>query len=303
MAKKPNKILRNISVLGLAALLTLTGTTLTGCSKAMEEAQDNIDYSVTAVLNDDAYVQDVYNNAQFSDFTFLCADVAKENNNQYNIDINGIVNVTNEDTKAAYTTLNYLVDGKFFDEMDKATHENIINTLASIVQNEKFNSILVEKVGDVKTLNESMSKVIESPLDGYKMNKNFLYGIGNVTFDAENNVASFSTKDASKFSKTSTYTTYGLVGVDSKGNPKYGMVVRTKTDYETFFINHNVHIQLTPEEFAAAQNDHSIIFNKFNEYVKNEAKDKYVIQETNIHNNSEFSANMMDELNLGELGR
>ena len=103
--QKLHKILRGISILGLATILALTGGTLTGCSKAMQEAQDNIDYSVTAVLNNDEYAQQLCGNAQFSDFTFLCADVAKENNNKYNVDINGIVNVTNENTKAAYTTL------------------------------------------------------------------------------------------------------------------------------------------------------------------------------------------------------
>ncbi|MBQ8425725.1 MAG: hypothetical protein IJX17_06895 [Clostridia bacterium] len=302
MARK-NNLVRKISVLGLAAALAFTGMTLTGCSKAMQEAQENIDYSVTTVLNEDASIQERYDNAIFSDFTFLGADVAKENNNKYNIDINGVVNVTKENTESAYTTLNYLVDGKYFDEMDKATHENIINTLATIVQNEKFQSVSVEKVGNVQALNESMSKVIESPLDGFRMNKNFLYGVGNVSFDEETKVASFSTKDASKFSKTTTTTTYGYMGTDAKGNPKYGLITRTKTDYETFFINHNVYVQLTPEEFEAAKNDHSIIFSKFNEYVKNEAKDKYVIQETNISNEQEYSANMRDNISLSELGQ
>ena len=84
MAKnKGKKAMKCITVVGLAFMLALSGASLTGCSKAMQTAQDNIDYSVTEVLNNDEYTQQVYNNAQFSDFTFLCADVAKENNNMY----------------------------------------------------------------------------------------------------------------------------------------------------------------------------------------------------------------------------
>ena len=37
---------------------------------------------------------------------------------------------------------------------------------------------------------------------------------------------------------------------------------------------------------------------KFNEYVKNNEKDKYVIQETNVVQEKDFSANMMDRVSL-----
>ena len=293
-----NNLVKKISVLGLAAVMAFTGLTLTGCSKALQEAQANIDQSVTEVLNVDESIQ-AQCDAQFENFTFLCADVEKGGSNQYAVDINGIASIQNSN-QDAYTTLSYLVDGKYFDEMDKATHENIINALASIVQNEKFQSFSVSNINNVEKLNEAMSKVIESPLDDFHMSKNFLYAVGNVTLDEQNNVASFSTRDASKFYKTTTQTRYGLVGVDSKGNPKYGLVTTTKTDYETFFLNHNVYIQLTPEEMAIAKQDSSFIFDKFAELVKQEAKEKYVIQETHVQKDKEFAANMMDEVSLGQ---
>ena len=294
MAK--NKKLR-LSVLGLATLVAIGAMTLTGCSKAMQEAQDNIDNSVVTVMNADESIQERYN-ANFSDFTFLCADVAQADANQYNVDVNGLITMTTDKADTAYTTLSYLVDGKYFNDMDKATHEDIINKLATIVQNEKFQSVSVEKIGNPQALSNSMSEVMESPLDDYNMSKNFLYAVGNVQFDETENIAAFSTKDASRFSKTTVRTSYGLVGFDSEGKPKYGLVTSTKTDYQTFFIDHNVYIKLTPEEMAAAKNDHSIIFNKFNEYVKNNQKDMYVIQETNVVQDKDFSANMMDNVSL-----
>lgn len=297
---KNNKIVKRISVLGLAALIGLTGMTLTGCSNKLKEAQNNIDYSVTAVLNEDEQLKQNYNNANFSDFTFLCSDVEKNENNKYDIDINGIVNINNDKTQKAYATLKYLVDGKYFDEMSNASQEEVINTLALIVQNENFKSVSIQKVNNIKDLNSSMSAVTESPLKDFSMDKNFLYGIGNISFDEENNVASFSTKEASKFSKTTVTTSYGIVGINSDGTPRMGLVTTTNTEYKTFFLEHNILLKLSPEEMEAAKNDNSIIFDKFTEYVKNKEKDKYVVQESNIENENEFSANMMDDVTLGK---
>lgn len=295
MAKKNSKLVKRISVLGLAAALALTGMTLTGCSKALQEAQSNIDQSVTMVLNEDQSIQERYNE-QFSNFTFLCADVEKGNQNEYSIDINGLATVA-ESNQKAYTTLNYLVDGHYFDEMDKATHENIINTLATIVQNENFKSVSIAKVNDIGKLNDSVSNCIESPLDGYNVSRNFLYGVGNLNFEDESNVVSFDTKEAVRFYKTTVQTSYGIVGYGDNG-PKYGLVTTTKTDYQNFFMGHTVYLQLTPEEYQAAKENNSIIFDKFNEFVESKATDKYVIQETNVQTDKEYSANMMDEVNL-----
>ena len=49
---------------------------------------------------------------------------------------------------------------------------------------------------------------------------------------------------------------------------------------------------------AAAKTDHSIIFAKFNEYVKNKQKDMYVVQETNVVQDKDYTANMMDRVSL-----
>lgn len=291
--KKNNKINR-IVVLGVAGLALVTG--LTGCSKPMKEAQANIDDKVVTVMNADEETM-ARLGGEVSNFTFLSADTTKNNNNQYNVDINGIT-TTKETNEKAYTTLNYLVDGKYFDSMDKATHENIINTIATVVENEKFNSISVNKVKDVKALNDAMGNVSESPVEDYCFNRNFLYGIGNVEYNESENVVSFTAKDTTEFKRTSTDINWGITGFGSDGGPEYGWVVSTKTEYKTFFMDQKVYVKLSKEDFEKAKVDESIIFQKFTEYVKNKEKDNYVIKTESVLNSKDFSANMMNNVSL-----
>lgn len=291
---KKGKNIKRIVVLGAAGLALVTG--LTGCSKAMKEAQANIDDKVVTVMNADDEVM-ARLGGEISNFTFLSADTTKENNNQYTVDINGIATTKATDEKA-YTTLNYLIDGKYFDSMEKATHENIINTLASVVENEKFNSISVNKVKDVKALNEAMGLVSESPVEDYRINENFLYGIGNVEFNDKENVVSFTAKETTKFGKTTTDVSWGVTGIGSDGGLEFGWVVSTKTDYKTFFIDQKVYVKLSKEDFEKAKTDESVIFEKFVGYVNNNQKDNYVIKTESVLNSKDFSANMMNNVSL-----
>lgn len=291
---KKGKNIKRIVVLGAAGLALVTG--LTGCSKAMKEAQANIDDKVVTVMNADDEVM-ARLGGEISNFTFLSADTTKENNNQYTVDINGIATTKATDEKA-YTTLNYLIDGKYFDSMGKATHENIINTLASVVENEKFNSISVNKVKDVKALNEAMGLVSESPVEDYRINENFLYGIGNVEFNDKENVVSFTAKETTKFKKTTTDVSWGITGIGSDGGPEFGWVVSTKTDFKTFFIDQKVYVKLSKEDCEKAKTDESVIFEKFVGYVKNNQKDNYVIKTESVLNSKDFSANMMNNVSL-----
>ena len=299
MAKKYSKVKKTLQVLGISALIFAGTLSLVGCSgKELQSAQDNIDTTVTTVLNSEE-IQAV-ENAPFENFTFLCADVTKDCPTQYTIDINGVANYANSDKKA-YTTFNYIVNDSYFSNEESFKNEAaIINTLSDIVKNENYNSYSISTVKDLTALNNAMKTVTESPLDGYKSNTNFLYGVSNVQLSESDNVASFSTKELTKFSRTRTEVTYGITGyVD--GKPKYGLVTRTKTDYESFFLDQNVYVQLTPEEMEMAKKDESIVFDKFVEYVKNDQKDKFVIQETNIAKDKELDANMKDYISLGDI--
>ena len=298
MAKKYSKVKKTLQVLGITALIFAGTLTLTGCGKELQTAQENIDTTVTTVLNSEE-IQAV-ENAPFENFTFLCADVSKDCPTQYTIDINGVANYANSDKKA-YTTFNYIVSDSYFSNEENIKNEAaIINTLADIVKNENYNSYSISTVKDLTALNNAMKNVTESPLDGYNPHSNFLYGVSNVQLSESDNVASFSTKELIKFSRTRTEVTYGITGyVD--GKPKYGTIVRAKTDYESFFLDQNVYVQLTPEEMEMAKKDESIVFEKFAEYVKNDQKDKFVIQETNVAKDKEFDANMKDQVSLGDI--
>ena len=298
MAKKYSKAKKTLQVLGLTALVFVGAFTLTGCNNEFKQAQANIDTSVTHVLNSEE-IQTV-ENAPFENFTFLCADVTKDGTAQYSIDINGVANYANSDEKA-YTTFNYIVNDSYFSNEDNVKNQAaIINTLADIVKNENYNSYSISTVKDLSALNNAMKQVTESPLDGYRTNQNFLYGVSNVHLSESDNVASFSTKELTRFSRTRTEITYGIIGYFD-GKPKYGPVTRTKTDYESFFMDQTVYIKLTPEEMERAKQDESIIFDKFVEYVNSNHNDKYVIQETNVAKDKEFDANMRDQVSLGDI--
>lgn len=287
------KKVRRIVVLGVAGLMMVGG--LTACSNPIKEAQANIDDKVVTVLNaDEETIARL--GGEIENFTFLSADTTKQED-KYNIDINGVA-TAKESNQKAYTTLNYLVDGKYFDEMEKANHENVINALASIVENENFNSISVNKVGNVKALSDAMGKVSESPVEDYDMSKNFLYGIGNVEYNDAENVVSFTAKDTTKFSRTSSDLNWGVVRTNSDGSLEWGWVVSTKTEYKTFFMDQKVYVKLSKEDYEKSKTDESVIFQKFTEYVNNKQKDNYVIQTQNVMNEKDFSANMMDNVNL-----
>ena len=299
MAPKYSQVKRKLMVLGLAATMFAGVLTMTGCSnKELESAQNRIDSSITHVLNSSEIQEE--ENDLFSQYTFLCADVEKADNSMYSIDINGIATRADSEQKS-YTTFNYIVSDSYFqNEDDLKNSASIINKFAEIVENENYTSYSIANVKNLDALNNTMREVTDAPIDGYHTTgENFLYGVSSVELSESDNVASFSTKELTKFSRTRTEVTYGIKGyVDGKA--QYGPIVRTVTDYESFFMEHNVYIKLTPEEMEQAKHDESIVFEKFVEYVNSKQKDKYVIQETNIIDSKQFDANMKNYVDLSK---
>lgn len=295
---KSKKVKRAIQVLGLSATIFAGALTLAGCAPSeLELAQQNIDTTVTAVLNDENIQSEINN--PIENFTFLCADVEKSSNDNYNIDINGVSNYTNNDKKG-YTTLSYEVDSSYFNADSTKNTATLINTMSDIVTNEKYNAYSIIDVNDLSSLNTAIGTNTNIPLDGFKYKNNFVYKVGNVQLSENDNVASFSASELTKFYKTTKQVTYGIVGYYD-GKPRYGLVTRTHTDYESFFFDHNIYVQLSPEEFEQAKTDESIIFDKFVEYVNSNQTDKYVVQETNIAKDKEFNANMKGNVQLGDI--
>ncbi len=300
MAKKYSSVKNKLMVLGLAATLFVGSMTLTGCtSKELEGAQAYIDSSMTHVLNSEAIQQ--AENELFSKYTFLCADVNKTDGSMYSVDINGIATRA-ESEKKAYTTFNYLVSDSYFQNEDELkSSADIINKFAEIIEKENYSSYSISNVKNLDSLNSTMREVTDCPIDGgyHPSGENFLYGVSGVELSEADNVASFSTKELTKFSRTRTEVTYGIKGYFD-GKPQYGTIIRSVTDYESFFMEHNIYVKLTPEEMEQAKQDESIVFEKFAEYVKSGQKDKFVVQETNIMDSKQYDANMKDHVDLSK---
>lgn len=299
MTKRYSKVKQTLVILGLVGTIFTGALGLTGCtSSEYKQAQENIDVAVTETLNS-AEIQ-AKEKGLFSNYTFLAADVKQENDSQYLVGINGIAERA-ETNKKEYTTINYLVSNSYFENEENTKNDvAIINTLAEIVKNENYQDYSIANVNDLDGLNNAMGDVTESPIDGFRENSNFLYGVGNVQFSEEDNVVSFTTKELTKFSRTRNEITYGIVSYID-GKPQYGTVIKPVTDYESFFIDNTVYIKLTPEEMERAKVDESIVFDKFIEYVKNQQKDKYVIQQTNVADEKAFNANMKNFISFGAL--
>ena len=301
MAKHYSKVKNTLVVLGLIGTIFVGTLGLTGCTtKDLENAQAYMDTTVTTVLNSED-IQAVENEL-FSNYTFLGADINKADESQYSIDINGIAKHA-DSGQNSYATFNYLVSDSYFAEKDATKNEAaIINTLAEIVKNENYQEYSIANVNSLDKLNNAMGKVTESPLDYFRYFNNFLYGVSDVELSEADCVASFSTKELSKFSRTKTETTIGIIGYFD-GKPQYGPVVRSVTEYESFYIDNNVYIKLTPEEMERAKTDESFVFDKFIEYVESKQTDKYVIQQTNVADQKEFDANMKDHVSFKNLDK
>lgn len=301
MAKHYSKVKNTLVVLGLIGTIFIGSLGLTGCTpRELETAQANMDTTMTAVLNSED-IQAIENEL-FSSYTFLGADINKADEAQYSIDINGIAKSSSTDDKS-YTTFNYLVSDSYFAEKDATKNEAaIINTLTEIIKNENYQEYSIANVKSLDALNNAMGKATESPLDYFRYFNNFLYGVSDVSLSEADCVASFSTKELTKFSRTKTETTIGIIGyVDGKA--QYGPVVRSVTEYESFYIDNIVYIKLTPEEMARAQTDEAFVFEKFVEYVESKQTDKYVIQQTNIADQKQFDANMHDYVSFKNLDK
>lgn len=295
MAKKPSNMKKTFIALGLSAVALASAFTLAGCSESkLTKAQNNIDHQVTSVLNQEEIQNEL--NSPFSNFTFLGANVEESNSKKYNVNINGIATYQNTNQKA-YTAFNYIVNKNYFDEKSTKSNADIINTLAEIVKNEDYETYSIANVNNLQALNHAMGKATESPIDDFQFNRNFLYGVSDVNFSEEDGVVSFSTKEYVNFSRTRTVVEYAYVwhgDNDWSFEPRWTVV----TDYEPFFMDHNVYLKLTPEEMKQAKTDSSIIFDKFTEYVNGNQKDKYVIQQTSVAKEKDMGANMHSDISL-----
>ena len=286
----------------LALIPSVALGSLTSCiDTPLEEAQTNLNNLIVVKLKNNEDMNKQYAEAaQDLGFEFLEVDVDKKQE-QYKVDINGLLtlNAANkEKAENAYTTLSYLVEGHYFENVDPESQVEVINALSSIVENEEFKAVAIQKVGNPKDISDAIKSITESPLKDYNVNSNFLYAVGNLEFDEANNVATFSTKNASRFSTTVIETTTGIISVNPDGSTEIGPIVTSDTKYETYFMDYDISIKLTPEEMKAAQEDNKVVFDKFVEYVKTKDFSRYMVKKTRSQDEKEFTADLMNEVSL-----
>lgn len=284
-----SKIPKPIKVLGLSAMGLISTVSISGCSTKINMAQENIDNAVVNVLNSDLIQNN--ENYKFRNFTFLGADI-NGNGQNFEIDINGIA--TNTIKNKSYTTLNYVVpvfDFKYDTKLEKSDNNvNLINTLAEIVKNEQLVSYSNLNIKNISKMNISMAKITDSHLDNdYKCQGNFLYAVNNLSFNEQEQFASFTTKEFIKFTK---------MNVDYWAFTENGPIYTIDADRKSYFVDQNVYVSLTPEEIAQAKTDSSIVFSKFTEYVNNNENEKYVIEQTEMSENQELGVVMNEEVSL-----
>ena len=138
--------------------------------------------------------------------------------------------------------------------------------------------------------NTTVAKVTPSNLDDeYKCENNFLYAVNNLTFNEQEQLACFSTKELIRFSN---------IEVNYWAFTENGPIFTIDGDRQSFFVNQNICIELSPEEIANAKNNSAIVFNKLAEYVDNNQKDKYVVEQTSVSKNQELGVVMNEEVSL-----
>lgn len=159
-----NKLKKTLSVMGVAAASMAAVLSTTGCStNKIQKAQDKLGDTVVEKLNEESVKKDDF----FSKFTFLCANVLKnEDAGRFNIDISGTGKYKNIG-KETYTTLSFDVDNKYFEGKQLADTADVIDTFTEIVANEQMESLSSVNVSSAKKLNDSMRTVTLDEAEKY----------------------------------------------------------------------------------------------------------------------------------------
>lgn len=155
-----------------------------------------------------------------------------------------------------------------FSDVGKSDYK-LVNALAEIVKNEKSNSITINKVNDLNTLNKSLLVCKDS-----KYTDNFLYSIKNLEIGKDS--ASFDTESAAKY--------YYQTVIPA------GKIMVPRMNYAYEYIDENVMVKLTKEEIERAKLDESYIFDKFSEYVNAKQTENYAVQRKSCKNYKDLTA-------------
>ncbi|MBE7074697.1 MAG: hypothetical protein E7376_01800 [Clostridiales bacterium] len=268
--------LKRFAALGATCLL-LTGA-LTGCSKELEEAQDNLNKAGLAAINRSQIVK-IETSDEINDYVFSGADFLLEGQN-YTIDVNGFTESQNG--QKAYACLKYDVPASEFAQIDAKDSVEVLNAIAKVVNEYEMKSFEYAPMKSLTEFNKTIGKTFESPLDGYNYSSNLTYSVKSITFNEQEGYVSFKTNQNVDYVKRVTRTT--LVYNGKTMVP----IVQTQYYHEKFNQEHEIFIKASPEEMQAMKEDKSLIFDKFIRVVKEEQKSEYVVKAGNIQNQKAF---------------
>lgn len=270
--------LKRLVALG-ATVLMLTGA-LTGCSKELENAQDNVNKAaLDAIINNSQIVKqetsDEINNYIFSGADFVL------NGEKYQLDVSGFA--TNTKNEKAYANLEYEVPASEFKDVDAKDSVEVLNAIAKVITEYEMKNFDYAPMKSLTSFNNAMNKTFESPIEGYKFSSGLTYAVEDITFNKQDGYVSFSTRQNVDYSKTTTRTVLMYTGKSMVP------VVQTHTDHEKFNQEHQIYIKASPEEISAMQADKSLIFEKFVNLVNEGQKTDYTVRAGNIQNEKPFN--------------
>ena len=256
------------SLVGLAGYLIVDGVDR---SNKWSEAEQTIEKVALEKLNENEQAK-LDLGGEFSNYSFLCSDIEKQEDLKYKVNVNGFV-FSNELNRQAFTTMNYIVDKNYFSDGNKGTH-NVLNKVANIIKNENIVDCSVNKVNDVQKLNQTFLNIDARNMLKNCTYQNFLYGIDNL--EVNDGIASFNAKS--------------LVSYTSNNLIRY----RSTADTYYSFTNEKIKINLNEEDVELAKNNESYIFDKFCNYVSKNQKYNYSVQELNSSNYENYLAKNLD---------
>ena len=274
------------AVLGVTMLMSMG--MLTGCSNEFAAAQENLNKVGLDQLQQSSVVREV-TNEDFSDFQFLCAEFEVNDDKTYDVDVNGVAQY-NDGNDQAYVKMSYNLDEKYFYEIRSDDKIAVINTLAEAMGKEEMKAFDYAALNSIKEINSTVKNIAESPLDDYSFNKGMVFSLGKIRFDEGQDRVYFEMKAHVKYEHS--YVTW---------EPRYnGVTTVTRYEYDDFIHTNDIYLNVDKQEMAEMKADNKLIFDKFVSVVKNNEKDKYVINSNEIDklkdlDTSLFKSVVMDE--------
>lgn len=292
-------LIKKLKLAGLATLTAVGLLTLAACSPGLKQAQKDLNETMEDKINSSEAMKDI-GVSKIDKYIFLGADIEKEQD-KYIVELNGIAKYDNG--KQGYVNAGLKIEeSKFENISNKTEKKEVLSLLTQSLKEYDFEYLEVLDVENIKDLSKAVTISVDSPVEGYRYSSGMLYGLSNPIIDYEEGYAVFQAKSYVKFSKTETTVTYGLQGVDSKGSPKFGPVIVTKTYYDQYMHKNNFYIRATQEQLKEMEQNPQLVYKKFAEMYKAKDKENYIVQSLEVEKSNEIDTNMFQNASL-DLGK